>query len=120
MHRTHLSFLFIALLAFANPVFSPAQAQARVSYRLQIEASTTLSGPPVRAAAPLPAADSRRARSHAPVVGAVVGAVALPLAGHLVFHDHDSGSPNTGGVILVSAVGALLGYMVGLAIRGHY
>lgn len=62
-------------------------------------------------------AKSAGKKSNAPLVGAVIGAIALPLGAYVVIHDRDSGGVNSGGVILLSALGGFIGYMIGLGVR---
>jgi hypothetical protein len=85
-------------------------------YDWQLHAVSRLEGVP--AATRRPNVDARRA-SNAPAIGAAVGAVALPAIGYVTFHDRDSGPFRGGSILLLAAIGAFLGYMVGLAIRGR-
>jgi hypothetical protein len=59
-----------------------------------------------------------RQHASAPLIGAVVGAVALPASLYLLTHDRDSGPWGGGALLLTGAIGAFLGLMIGLAIRG--
>lgn len=89
---------------------------ANTLFAEQIRAAATLDVP--RSPAPtvqLHVANERH-KQHAAWIGAGIGAVALPLGGYLAFHDSDSGPPKAGGILLLGAIGALLGWMVGYLI----
>jgi hypothetical protein len=57
-------------------------------------------------------------RTISPIVGAAIGAVALPAIGYLIFHGRDSGSVQIGTLLPIAAIGAFLGLMVGLHTSG--
>ena len=53
------------------------------------------------------------------LIGALVGAIVVPTTVYLATHNSDSGDPSTGGILLLGAIGAFLGAMVGLSIGHH-
>lgn len=62
----------------------------------------------------------QRHHSHAPLIGAIAGAIALPTSLYAAFHDQDSGPWRGGAILLFGAIGAWLGLMIGLAIANHH
>jgi hypothetical protein len=110
---------FVGCLLFlpASTISGQGIEHGATRFDRQIRATAALEARPV---GPTPIRTIRPDVRHAnaPIVGAVVGAVALPAMGYLIFHDRDSGSVNGGGLLLIAAVAAVLGYIVGLAIRG--
>ncbi|HEY4101213.1 MAG TPA: hypothetical protein VGM20_10080 [Gemmatimonadales bacterium] len=107
---TIAAFTLIGARAGAQSVPSPGR------YDWQLRAAARLEGVP--AVPRHPDVDARHA-SNAPAIGAAIGAVALPAIGYVTFHDRDSGPFGGGGILLLAAIGAFLGYMVGLAVRGR-
>ena len=60
-----------------------------------------------------------RRHSNAPVIGALIGAIAVPGTLYLLCRsDTDCGTPSNGGLLLGGALGAFLGLIVGLRVRG--
>jgi hypothetical protein len=110
---------FVGCLLFlpASTISGQGVEHRATRFDRQIRATAVLEARPVGATAIRTIRPDMR-HANAPLVGAVVGAVALPTAGYLIFHDRDSGSVSTGGLLLIAAVGTVLGYIVGLAIRG--
>lgn len=95
----------------------PAPASSRSPFAEQIRRAAVFdaSGNAPEPSRTVRISDERTAK-RAAWIGAGVGAVALPLGGYLAFHDSDSGPPKAGGILLLAAIGGLLGWMVGYLI----
>jgi len=109
----------LGVLTGAAGVPLAAQAAVRLPaaqrFDVQIRAAANLERP---AAAISRRAPMKVAKSNAPLIGAIIGAVALPTIGYLVFHDRDSGGVQIGTVLPIAVIGAFIGLMIGLHVRG--